>query len=301
MNETYPLVSVNILSHNRKEELRNTLIKVFEQNYKNIEVIVVDNASTDGTLEMIKSEFPKVNLIELKKNIGIAGWNKGFEVTKGKYVLVLDDDSYPYSVTIEKALIFFEKNKSVSIIAPKIINNKLGLVETKSFKEKPFFFVGCGAFLRREVYKKIGGFNELIFIYLHELEYCARCYDSGFDIKYIPEIIVYHEQHEKRNKWKNENPYRTSFRYYHYFISYSVFLLQKFYIKNIIIFLPKWIINRFIISISYGYIKEFFKAVIYLLKIYKKIIAGRKVLKKSKQEFYNNGNIPFIDPEYFNK
>ena len=89
MNEQ-PLVTVNILSFNRKDELRNTLTKVYEQDYKNIEVIVVDNASSDGSPEMVKNEFPKVQLIQLEKNIGIAGWNEGFEIAKGEYVLVLD-------------------------------------------------------------------------------------------------------------------------------------------------------------------------------------------------------------------
>jgi len=67
-----PLVTVNILSYNRKDELRFTLTKVYEQDYKNIEVIVVDNASSDGTLEMVEEEFPNVKLIKLDKNIGIA-------------------------------------------------------------------------------------------------------------------------------------------------------------------------------------------------------------------------------------
>ncbi|HSL90776.1 MAG TPA: glycosyltransferase [Ignavibacteriaceae bacterium] len=71
MNEN-PLVSVNILSYNRKDELRNTLQKVFEQDYKNIEVIVVDNASNDGSDDMVKQEYPDAQLIQLKKNIGIA-------------------------------------------------------------------------------------------------------------------------------------------------------------------------------------------------------------------------------------
>ncbi|RJP62305.1 MAG: glycosyltransferase, partial [Ignavibacteriales bacterium] len=73
MENNRPLVTVNILSYNRKDELRNTLKKVYEQDYKNIEIIVVDNASSDGTHEMVKSEFPEVKLIQLEKNIGIAG------------------------------------------------------------------------------------------------------------------------------------------------------------------------------------------------------------------------------------
>ena len=97
-------VTVNILSHNRKNELRHTLTKIYEQDYKNIEIIVVDNASSDGTPIMVETEFPEVKLIKLYKNIGIAGWNKGFEVASGEYILVLDDDSYPGSDTINKAL-----------------------------------------------------------------------------------------------------------------------------------------------------------------------------------------------------
>ena len=89
--ENNPLVTVNILSFNRRDYLKITLEKVFEQSYKNIEVFVVDNASTDGTIEMVKKEFPQVRLIQLKKNIGIAGWNEGFKNAKGEFVLVLDD------------------------------------------------------------------------------------------------------------------------------------------------------------------------------------------------------------------
>ncbi len=74
MNEN-PLVTVNILSFNRKDELRNTLTKVYEQDYKNIEVIVVDNASSDGSAEMVKNEFPEVQLIQLAKKY----WNRRME------------------------------------------------------------------------------------------------------------------------------------------------------------------------------------------------------------------------------
>lgn len=299
MNNT--LVSINILSFNRKDELRNTLQKVFEQDYKNIEVIVVDNASTDGTSDMAEKQYPKVKLIKLNKNIGISGWNKGFEIAKGEFVLALDDDSYPAPEAIEKAKIIFEENQSISIIAAKVINTNLGIIETNSFNERPNFFVGCGAFIKRDVIEKIGGFNQLIFIYLHELDYCARCYDYGFEVRYVKDIIVYHNLSDERSKWKNEDPFKTSFRFYHYFISYSIFLLQRFYPKYIIIYLPKWIVNRFIIAISYGYLKEFFNAVFHLITICKKIILGRQILKKTTQHFYRNGNIAFIDPEYFNR
>ena len=83
MENDQPLVTVNILSYNRKDELRNTLQKVYEQDYENIEVIVVDNASSDGSPEMVDKEFPGAKLIKLEKNIGIAGWNEGFVGARG--------------------------------------------------------------------------------------------------------------------------------------------------------------------------------------------------------------------------
>ena len=146
-----PLVTVNILSFNRKDELRNTLTKVYEQDYKNIEVIVVDNASSDGSSEMVKSEFPEVQLIQMTKNIGIAGWNEGFKVAKGEYVLVLDDDAYPAKNAITLSLDEFESDDTLACITLNLID-----VNTKDFycgnwlpKDKKNrmvwpVFIGCG-------------------------------------------------------------------------------------------------------------------------------------------------------------
>jgi len=296
-----PLVTVNILSFNRKDELRITLTKVFEQDYKNIEVIVVDNASTDGTQEMVKTEFPEVKLIELDKNIGIAGWNKGFEAAKGEYVLVLDDDSYPDKLSLERALRKFESNPNLGIIAAKVINNRIGKIETDGFRENPDFFVGCGAIIKKEVYNRIGGFNKLIFIYLHELDYSARVYSAGYDIKYIKEVIVYHNQSLTRKYGDNIDPYLSPFRFYNYSISYYIFLVSYFSLKNIIKYLPKWIINRFIVTIWYKFWSEFLKFIFYIIYNLPKIWKTRRPLPTNIQKIYRFGNIAFIDQDYFKK
>ena len=114
MNE--PLVTVNILSFNRKDDLRLTLQKVFEQDYQNIEVVVVDNASTDGTLEMVKNEFSSIQLIQLQKNIGIAGWNEGFKIARGEFILVLDDDSYPDKNSIKELVQTAQSDKHIGVV-----------------------------------------------------------------------------------------------------------------------------------------------------------------------------------------
>lgn len=195
MNE-YPLVTVNILSFNRKDELRNNLTKVYEQDYKNIEVIVVDNASGDGSSEMVKKEFPGVQVIQLEKNIGIAGWNEGFKAAKGEYVLVLDDDSYPTGSTIKVGIKKIIDNPNVAIIACKIVSdprhkpyNESEKIDFENFVNS---FTGCGAIIRKSVLEKVGGFEKELFIYFHEVEFSIRVIDAGWNILFCPTSIVIH-------------------------------------------------------------------------------------------------------------
>ena len=90
-------MTIVFLVYNRCEELRTSLQKMLEESDYDrslVDVIVVDNASTDGSSEMVRREFPQVRLIRREENCGVAGWNDGFEVATGDLVLVLDDDCY---------------------------------------------------------------------------------------------------------------------------------------------------------------------------------------------------------------
>lgn len=298
--ENNPLVTVNILTYNRREDLRNTLHKVSSQNYKNIEVIVVDNASSDGTGEMISGEFHFVKYIRLQKNIGIAGWNEGFKTAKGECILVLDDDSYPTDDCIPKGLIEFMQNKNLGIAAFNIFNSRLQKSETDVFMSRPYLFNGCGALIRKKVIDDVGLFNELIFVYYHELDYSARVYNDGYEIKYLPDVFVTHQQSiTARNLTSSEDPFRSRFRYYHYFISYSIFLLQRFYLRYSLFYFFKWIMNRLIICVRFGYYKSFAKALFYLFVNSIRIIKKREVLNDETQKFYRYGNEALIDRTYF--
>src|SRR4051794_19920669 len=91
-----PLVTVNVLAHNRRTDLATTLRVLRDDlDYPSeaLELIVVDNASTDGTAEMLARDFPDVRVIE-GPNVGAAGWTRGFEAGRGDFFLVLDDDCY---------------------------------------------------------------------------------------------------------------------------------------------------------------------------------------------------------------
>lgn len=299
--ENNPLVTVNILSFNRKEELRNTLEKVYGQDYKNIEVIVVDNASNDGSTEMIDRDFPNVILIKMQKNIGIAGWNEGFKIAKGEYILVLDDDSYPHDNSLQRGVQILMNKSEIGIVAYKVYNNRIEKSETEKFLDEPFFFVGCGALIKRGVIEEVGLFNEQYFIYLHELDYSARCYDIGFKIKYCSDSIVCHNQNLDSRGDKKENPFTSQYRYRNYFINYFIFLIQRFSLRFTLLYSFKWIANRFVIAARYRYWKEFLYSLSHLVRNTPKYYKGRMKLKKVVQQFYNYGNMPLFDPQYFNR
>jgi len=299
MNNQFPLVTVNILSHNRKDELRITLQKVFEQDYENIEVIVVDNASTDGALELVEKEFLDVKIIRLNKNIGIAGWNEGFKAARGEYVLVLDDDSYPLNRTIGDGINQFNKNSNLRIVAYSVYNSRTKIFQTEDFSYRPHLFVGCGALIKSSLFNEIGCFNELYFIYLHELDYSLRCYDNGFDIIYLQNSSIVHHQSLKSRGEKNEDPFTSEYSYFHYFLSHSIFILQNFNFIFSIVFILKYLLNRLIICLRYPYLKAFFKALHGLMSMLNVILLNRKVARFEVQKFYNYGNMALVDRFYF--
>ncbi len=228
--ENNPLVSVNILSFNRKEELRNTLTKVYEQDYKNVEVIVVDNASMDGSPEMVEVEFPKVKLFRMQKNIGIAGYNVGFNASNGEYILVLDDDSYPEQDSINKGLEPFYANSNVGIVALKIFNNYLNEFESDIIKFNTYSFIGCGAIFKRKIVELLKGYNEDYFLYHNELDFSARCMQHGYAIVYNDASTIIHNFNINERGIIKSSILRSERRYYYFFISYSIFIIQNFFI-----------------------------------------------------------------------
>lgn len=116
-------ISVIIVSYNTKKLLKECLDSLFEKNKdQNMEVIVVDNASTDGSQLMVKKNFPLVNFLENKENLGFAtGNNIGLRRSKGEYALLLNSDTRFVENSIEKMIGFIEKNPKVGIASCQLI------------------------------------------------------------------------------------------------------------------------------------------------------------------------------------
>ncbi len=205
-----PLLTVNILAYNRKEEVKTTLnniINNLDYPEDKLEIIVNDNASADGTSEMIADEFPQVKLIKIPENVGIAGWNYGFVNGKGEYFLVLDDDSHPVE-GVKDAVVFMEENKNIGILACKIIGGAFK-TENLTHLQDWIGFIGAGAIIKRDVITKVGGYGSWMFIYSHEWEYGIRVLDAGFDIKYFEKCVVNHRTSTINRSFERLRTYTT--------------------------------------------------------------------------------------------
>lgn len=300
-----PLVTVNILSYNRKEELRNTLTKVLEQDYKNIEVIVVDNASTDGTQVMIRTEFPIVHLIESGKNVGIAGWNKGGKIASGQFILFLDDDSYPETGSILKGVESILSDSKIGVAGFEIFNKNLDLVENKNaievYKKKKFSpgFIGCGALVNRNLFVALNGFNTNIFLYHHEYDFSARVYNLGYRVILLEGVRVIHNYSNKNRGKISSKKYMDERKFRYGFISLAVFQIQNFSLRYKLLFVPKLFISRLYVAFRLGIFRSYFTASYYILTNLFVFSKSSSPLRKEIQKLYGFGNIKFNDVTEF--
>lgn len=195
-------VSVVIVTMNRKEELRKTINAYLAQDYPDKEVIVVDNMSSDGTREMMKTEFPDVRYLWLPDNFDIRAINIGVEMASGDIIWRTDSDSNPESnQAYRQAVEIFEKYDDIDIICTEDIvvidKNRVNQWYTlphdkQNIPEKGYMsyaFNGTGAAIRKRVFEKIGGFWEFGF---EEIDFCTRAILAGFGVRYFPNIRTLH-------------------------------------------------------------------------------------------------------------
>ena len=196
-------VSVVMLSFNRRDDVAEGLGELLSQDYSNLEIIVVDNGSTDGTAEMVRERFPRVVLIALEKNIGIAAYNTGFNQAQGEFIVILDDDSFPAKNAIHRMVEEFRNNEKLGIIAFDVRHydefKKRDSVSIKTERKGNsdcgyrMAFNGCGVGIRKRLLDEIGGYPGEFFLYWNEQDLSIRAMDAGYQIQWFRDIVSYHK------------------------------------------------------------------------------------------------------------
>jgi GT2 family glycosyltransferase len=209
------MVSVVILTWNRKDDLIETVSELGRSSYAHKEIIVVDNGSIDGTQEAISEKFPDVIFIRLEKNIGIGGYNVGMKKAKGKYIVLLDSDSFPDSKAIERMVSLFESDRSIGAVAFDVHNSIVGSRESGVGSQKAFDlfkgkdvygYNGAGVGIRKECIEKAGYLFEPYFLYFNEQDHAFRILQTGYKIKFHSDIVAYHKT-SVSSRLSNSAPY----------------------------------------------------------------------------------------------
>lgn len=230
-------LSVIILSYNTKDITLRCLSKLkLAKSYcekrlgNKVEVIVLDNASEDGSSEAIKSEHSWVKLIEQKENTGFSkGNNIGMKKSKGNFILLLNSDVYIEEDSLYKSLAYFRVNLNCDMLGARLnysdgrlqpssgnLPNPLNIIfwilglsllpmvnqlippfhpKGKNFFSKAHkvgWVMGAFLMLKRKVFKTSLGFDENLFMHMEEVEWCKRIKNLGYKIWYVPQVEVVH-------------------------------------------------------------------------------------------------------------
>jgi GT2 family glycosyltransferase len=216
------LLSIVIPTHNRKEDVLALLMSLDKQTGVDFEVLVVDDASTDGTLELIRSEFPCIRVLRLEENVGPAvARNEGIKASSGEVVVGLDSDTE----LLEHNMLcrineLFKSDQDIQFAAFRLINafsmkdDALRWWHPRAiekYADQRFisdYFSGTGYAARKEVFDKAGLFPDDLFMHLEENELAIKVIRAGFNITYIPEIRVCHKASETSRNMKIEFYYK---------------------------------------------------------------------------------------------
>ena len=200
MNENI-YFSVIFPTNNRAADVDETLSQIQKSTYKNYEVIIIDNNSTDNTFEVSK----KYNFVRYFKNNFnnhiVAARNQAIKEAKGKIIFSIDDDSFPSIFAMEKAYEVFEKNEDIGLISCGIKNYKIFKNEINNQDEQgknlkfseTLTWSGCGGFFRKNIYNKYGPWDESGINSFYELLTCLWTLRENMKIYNYENIYVYHK------------------------------------------------------------------------------------------------------------
>jgi len=302
MNES-PLVSVIVLNYNAGELLLNCVDSLKKSTYTNLEILVVDNISSDNSQKKCKEKFPEIKLIQNNENLGYCGGNNvGIKEAKGKFIVILNPDTIVEPNCISELVSAYNKfgeglyqPKILSLTEENIIQSTgnmlhvfgFGFARDKGNKvmdkieetEKIGYASGTCLFTSREVIDKVGLLDEFLFLYHDDLDLGWRAAQIGINSYYVPKSKIFHVESYSL-KWSSKKFYWLERnRKYCLLTHYSKNTYEKMKFSLMLVDLLVWVFY-----FSKGFLGAKIKAELEIKK-------NKEIIEKKFQELENRKKI----------
>lgn len=257
-------LSIIFVNWNTSDLTRYALASVYKETHViDFEVIVVDNNSADNSVEIIKKEFPQVVLISNPDNRGFGkANNQALKIAQGDYLMFLNTDVIVLDGALTKLVNYLDQHSDVMMVGPRLLNRDMTFQHacrrmlpnplnsffhlfglTKIFKNNKVVneykqyatdqeitgpteaLSGAAMMFRRQVYKEIGGFDEVFFMYGEDLDFCKRVLDKGWKTVYVSDARIIHFGGQSSGKRRTKslfNFYEAMWLYYKKHFKYNI-------------------------------------------------------------------------------
>jgi GT2 family glycosyltransferase len=311
-----PKVSIIVLNWNGEKYLNDCFTSLENQTYSNFEIILVDNGSEDGSVKFVRKNFPRIKIVENKKNLGFAeGNNRGIKLAKGEYIFILNNDTKIDKNCLERLVEVTERDNKIGMSSPKILFlknpqliNSVGIkiyfdgmsrargemeIDKGQYNQVEEILLpsGCAALYRKKMLDEIGLFDENFFAYCEDTDLGLRGRLADWKAILVPSAIVYHHWSGTVGKYSNFKAFLVERN--HFWVALKNFPLTLLFL------LPFYTILRYCFLIygiltrrgpgakfQYSKFKLFFiliKAYIFALKGMPTILRKRSLIQKNKK------------------
>lgn len=315
MRSRNPLVSIVIPVYNAKDFIVPALKSILKTDYSNFEVVIIDDLSTDGSFELIKKDFGKNTKIHIYRNktkqLAAGSRNAGVEHARGDFIALLDHDIEVDKDWIKELLKVMQKHPKCGIVQSRVMDIKdrhiiqhagvkinaylgwvipvgFGMDGRKNFtKEQLAFANATGLLFKKEVWEKLGGFDEMLAINTDDWDFNWRSYLYGYKHYLAPKALTYHwsKKQQTRDAWIN----RITWEFH--FAKVPWIFIKNYELKNIFRYLPVYLFVNFARGVFNLCVRFNPAPLIAFFKSVQWIIANFSILLKQRRKVQSNRQV----------
>lgn len=231
-----PLVTIIIPTKNRPDSLQRLLQSIHQQDYQNLEIVIID----DGSEPAVAIPDSSIHIIRNEKSCGqMFARNQGMEYAHGEFIIHFDDDTEIIDVNAVR--------RAVQLALKEPRAGAIGFMQLNPDREPSYmqpqkgeqlcytgYFFGYAFLVRKQAFRDVGGFNEYFQYYYDEIEFCLRLYNAGYVVIYDPSLRVIHYHDPRGRDWKRIYRLTTRNAIMTAFIHYPLWLISPALLKNLL-------------------------------------------------------------------